>query len=380
MCALPIPPCEMTVNLSAIASNFNILQKRVGKNCHVAGVVKSDAYGLGVSKVVAALENQGCQFYYVARAQEAFELRKITNRPIGLLAGPYTDIDYDLVRANIYPVLNSPLDIEKFKSLASKIEIEIPVILHCDTGMNRLGLSAAEVQSIIDKPDALTGLSLKILMSHFACSDEKGHPKNTIQYQMFDHIADEFPAIHKSLCNSSAIFRSDKYHYDQARAGMALYGLNPTPEEENPMHNAVEVHARILQIRQALKGETTGYSASHSFDKNAKIATLGIGYANGLHRILSNTGHVYYKGIACNILGRVSMDLITIDISHIDQPIQTGDQVEIIGNNQPADIMAGEGQTIGYEILTSFGPQIGRRYITRRPSTNIADIPLSAIS
>jgi alanine racemase len=201
-------------------------------------------------------------------------------------------------------------------------------------------------------------------MSHFASADEQDQELTQIQHQRFEGITKYFPDTPKSLANSSGLFRSKDYHYDMVRPGYALYGGNPTPETTNPMHNVVSLESRILQIRTCKKGETIGYGASYTFDKDTTTATLALGYADGFFRAHSNKAKLYYNNQPCPVIGRVSMDLVTIDISNITgkPPIQ-GDAVEILGANQSVDDLAISAGTIGYEILTSLGARYKREYI-----------------
>ncbi|HIL28408.1 MAG TPA: alanine racemase, partial [Micavibrio sp.] len=176
-------------------------------------------------------------------------------------------------------------------------------------------------------------------------------------------IAKHFPDTPKSLCNSAGVFCDSSYYMDNIRPGMALYGLNPTPHTDNPMQNVVGLKARILQVRQALKDETVGYGATYRFDKNSTTATVGLGYADGFLRSLTNKGQMFYKGEACPIVGRVSMDAVTVDITHLENKPKQGDALDVICDQQTADDLARDASTIGYEILTSLGSRYSREYV-----------------
>lgn len=364
--------CEFVVDLAAVTDNYRILKKAVGPDVQVAAVVKSDAYGVGVEKVVAALENENCNFYYVARPEEAFRLRRITTKPIGIMNGPYKGIERECLRESIMPVISNFEDLEAFSVLAQKLETRVDVALHVDTGMNRLGFTYEELAKIATDEELVKGLRITMLHSHFACADEPDHDKNPAQIEKFTQAAKLFPDAQRSFSNSSGSFLTDENICDQARAGMALYGLNPVPGQDNPMRPVVSIYARVLQLRTAEKGDSAGYGATYTFEKDTELAVLDIGYANGLHRVLGNTGVVYFRGQACPIVGRVSMDLTIVDISGLDLEVRLGDMMEIIGPHQSADDLAAQAGTIGYEILTSLGARVKRRYVFDKSSAHFA--------
>ena len=348
--------CTLTVDLGAVAHNYNLLKSKVGPGCRVAGVVKADAYGIGMEKVWAALENQGCPFYFVATVDEALRLRALTQKPIGVFNGIFADAADETIRHNLIPVLNSLHAIDEWRGLAARHGIPLPVILHFDTGMNRLGLGAEDTATLLAEADRLEGLKPQIVMSHFSCADEEGHAATPRQYERFAALAAKFPNVVASLANSSGIFGAARFHFGMVRPGMALYGLNPVPESENPMKPVAALEAQILQVRRARKGETVGYGASHTLEKDTQLATVGLGYADGFLRSLSGTGKLFYKGKPCSIIGRVSMDLTVIDME--GQSPNPGEMVEVLGPHQSADDLATAAGTIGYEVLTS----LGKRY------------------
>ncbi len=353
----------LSIDLGALAANYNLFKDQAKPGCAVAGVIKADGYGLGVDKVLATLENQDCAFYFVATLDEALHLRKLTQKPIAMFGGLYHGAEDYYIHDNIIPVLNSLADIKAWQEQTQNHDIPLPAIIHFDTGMNRLGLGQDETQSLLNDQDRLKGLKLEYFMSHFACADDVGSPMTQEQYERFKTATAAFPTIKKSLCNSAGTFRSSDYHFDLLRPGMALYGLNPTPEQDNPMRPVVKLETRILQIRNVKKGETVGYGAIHHFEKDTAVATVALGYADGFLRSLSGKGHLYYKDTACPIIGRVSMDLVTIDIGALNTPPQTGDIIEVLGPYQDADTLAKIAGTIGYEILTDLGRRYHRDYI-----------------
>jgi alanine racemase len=252
---------------------------------------------------------------------------------------------------NITPVLNSPEDIALWAWRA-------PSIVHIDTGMNRLGLGGSATEKFIEKAGDGAGHTI---LSHFASADLDDTPLTARQHAAFDAVARRLPKARRSLANSAGIFRDAAYHYDLVRPGMALYGLNPV-SGANPMRPVVSLAARILQTRDVRAGETCGYCATYAFPRDTATATLALGYADGIPRSLSNSGAFYIDGVACPIRGRVSMDLVIIEVGHLKRRPQAGEYAEILGPHQDADTLAASAGTIGYEILTGLGPRYTRVY------------------
>ncbi len=358
----------LTVDLSALAENYRILRAKTTTGCRTAAMVKADGYGLGAAAVSTRLYDEDCRDFFVATLDESLSLRKNLSAGgrsdafIGMLGGVIPEACADYEALEITPVLNSLHDIEVWRAHAQKAGKRLPAVLHIDTGMNRLGLRPEEARTLASDKSARDGIDLKLIMSHFACSDEKDHPMNEAQAQKFAQTAALFPGVPKSLANSSGVFRSSAYHHDMIRPGMALYGLNPVPELKNPMRPVAYLNARILQMRPVKAEETVGYSATHTFKRDSMIATLSVGYADGFLRSSSGRAVFYYKGAACPLRGRVSMDLVTVETGHLAQQPQPGDVMEILGEHQDADTLAATAGTIGYEILTSLGPRYYRVY------------------
>ncbi len=345
---------KLDIDLSAISANYASIQAKAGKNCEVAAVVKANAYGLGMAAVAPALRGAGAKTFFVATLPEAIELRSVLGAEgmIAMLNG-FIGSHASIYRSErITPILNSLEDAAAYRA-ASGLP---PPIIHIDTGMNRLGIRPEDIE-------ALSDINPSLVMSHFACSDEDS-PMNEAQFEAFKKAAAKFSKAKKSLCNSSGIFRSDAYHFDLVRPGMALYGLNPTPDKINPMRPVVKISVPVLQIRKSQKGESAGYNATYRFEKETPLAIVSLGYADGFLRALSNKGTLYWNGIACPVRGRVSMDLTIVDLSNVPEshrPHQ-GDMMEVIGRHQSADDIAAACGTIGYEILTSLSRRYERNY------------------
>ncbi len=358
-------PGILTVDLNAVASNYRFFKTTVGGDCAVAGVVKADAYGLGMAAIAPVLEGEGCRAFFVATLEEGITLRSISKQRIYILGGFWHGAEREYNTYDLVPVLNSLDDIERWRAHAQWIGLPLPGAIHFDTGMNRLGLGRIETRRVLDEPALLQGLDVQMVMSHFVASDEAGNPLTAEQGRQFDTVAKHFPGVTKSLANSSGILRGGAaYHYDMVRPGMAVYGLNPTPETASPVRPAVSLSARLLQVRPAAKGDTVGYGASRVLAKDTVVGTVALGYADGFLRSAGDRGTLYYKGRACPLLGRVSMDLVTVDLGLAGA--RPGDYLDVLGPDQDADALAAGMGTIGYEVLTGLGRRWGRHYTTLR--------------
>ena len=347
----------LTIDLGALAQNYQTLNNQLSSG-NLAAVVKANAYGLGVEEAALALNKAGCENFFVATLEEGIELRKILpTTSVHIFHGVLPGTAKDIAAHNLVPILNSLNQIEEWQPTAEHL-----AGLHIDTGMSRLGLTSAECESVRDR---LNGFNIKIVLSHLACAEEPANPKNQEQLALFNGLRSLIPADHASLAASSGIYLGPDFHFDLSRAGVSLYGVNPTPGRSNPMAQVVRLHAKILQVRSVDTPQTVGYGATHQVTKPAKIATLGIGYADGYLRSLSNSTTAYIGDIEVPVVGRISMDLTTIDVTGIaDAELATGCLVDLIGPNNPVDQVASQASTIGYEILTRLGHRFERRYIS----------------
>lgn len=358
---------KLSVNLAALRRNYHALQDRVDQTqCKVSAVVKADAYGLGAVEVSRTLIAAGCETFFVANLDEALTLRAAHPGPrIAVLNGFY-ETQGDLYTQNaLTPVLGSIVEIEGYAALARAQNKKLPAFLHFNVRMNRLGLAKAEYMQLFEQMEMLDGLDIQLIMGHFACADDPVHPMNEAQYEVFKEIATHFPDTPKSLSNSSAIFRQSKYHFDLVRPGMALYGLNPTPEKDNPMEAVISLDLPIIRTRTVYEGANIGYSATYRFGVESPVATVSAGYADGLHWSGSNQYVFYWQGFPCPVRGRVSMDLTSVDLSAVpeNKRPKIGDFLEVIGPHQsPADLAQKSG-SFDYEVLTSLGTRYERVYV-----------------
>ncbi|MBW8270774.1 alanine racemase [Caldovatus aquaticus] len=352
----------LTVDLAAVVANWRALRARHPAGA-VAAVVKADAYGLGAAPVARALRDAGCRSFFVAHLAEGLALRDALGPgpEIAVLNGfaPCAEAD----QAGLLPVLNALGDIEAHAAHARRRGAPVPAILHLDTGMARLGLDARELGVLAADHARLAGLALRCVMSHLACADEPEHPLNRLQAERFAAACARLPAgLPRSLPNSSGLFLGPEFASDLARPGCALYGINPTPGRPNPMRQAVTLEAPVLQVREVPAGATVGYGASARVERPSRIATVAAGYADGYLRALSNRGAVgSFAGRPVPLLGRVSMDLTTFDVTDLPE-IRPGDRILLLGAAPGCtpDELAARAGTIGYEILTSLGARYRR--------------------
>jgi alanine racemase len=345
----------LEVDLGAIVANWRTLVARHASG-RVAAVVKADAYGLGARPVAAALYAADCRDFFVAYLDEALAIRDVVpGAMLAVLSGPIPGAEPEYAAHDVTPVLGSLDDIARWDRRA-------PAILHVDTGMSRLGLDARELSVLAAEPSRLAGLTLRYVMSHLVSSEVPGDPINKQQRDRFVAARAVLPPAPASLANSSGLFL-DGFGFDLARPGAALYGINPTPGLPNPMRPVVRLSARVLAVRDIPAGATAGYNAIWTAARPSRIATAGLGYADGFHRSLSNRASAFFDGTPVPLVGRVSMDLTTFDVT--DHPaVQPGCWFDILGPDQSPDDLAAAAGTNGYEVLTSLGRRFHRTYLS----------------
>jgi alanine racemase len=354
----------LDVDLDAVAANWRTLCG-LHPSGAVALVVKADAYGLGAVAVATRLHREGCRHVFVARLSEALPIAKLLpDTMLAALEGFVAPADAEVfVASGIVPVLNDLGAVATWAERARALGRALPAILHIDTGMSRLGLDPRAVETLAADPDRLGGIDLLYVMTHFVSAEIADDTLNAAQASRFAAACDRLPQACRSLANSSGIFLGASAASDLARPGAALYGINPTPDRANPMRPVVHLTAPVLQIREIAAGETVGYNATWRASRRTRIATVGIGYADGLHRTLSSRGQARFDGQALPLVGRLSMDLTTFDAT--DCPaLSPGDRVTLIGPGLDADAVAAAAGTNAYEVLTSLSPRIRRRHLS----------------
>ena len=365
----PDDTAVLTIDLDALAANYRHLRE-LAAPAECAAVVKADAYGIGVAYAAPALWRAGCKTFFVATLTEAETLRGLLPEAViyvfgGLLPGT-AETFHEL---GVRPVLNSVAEIREWAGYCARTGEKLPCAVHIDSGMNRLGLPATEVDAVAQAGDLWSTLTLSLVMSHLACADDPAHAKNERQRRIFDNLRARLPKALTSLANSAGVLLGTDFAYDLVRPGIALYGGHPQRRGESPFRRVVHLKGRILQVRDVPVGDTIGYGATRTIERPSRIATVAVGYADGLFRALSTKDgeeglFVYVGSHAAPILGRVSMDLITIDVTGIPEAlVQRGEWVELLGPNVSAHDLARHAGTIDYEVLTSLGPRAVRHYI-----------------
>ncbi len=358
----------LTINLDSLAANYKQLAALSDpSNC--AAVVKANAYGIGIEQAVPVLINAGCRTFFVAVLSEALRVRNIAPDVIiyvlnGLLpntAPIYADY-------NLRPVLGSKEEILEWQSFCIQSGFRGAAALHVDTGMNRLGVRPEEALELHTN-SAFIGINFQLLMSHFISSEDTLNPLNNRQINKIINVKNEIKIENISICNSSGFFLPQMPFMNLARAGYALYGGNPTPNMPNPMQYVVTLEAPVIMVRDVPPHESVGYNAQWIAKIPRRIAVISVGYADGLSRQLTATdtksgGFAHINGKFCPFAGRVSMDLITIDVSDISpNQVNRGTLVQLLGDKIGIDDMAGWANTNGYEVLTNLGQRYERRYL-----------------
>ena len=353
----------LEIDLGAIVANWRLLAAKAAP-AECAAVVKANGYGLGAEPVAKASAGAGCRLFFVATLDEGVTLRGAlgSDVEIAVLNGPLPGTEAAFAAEDLIPVLNEPGQVDAWRRLAEQ-QGGLPAILHVDTGMSRLGLTAREFVAFADDLSRWKAIRWRALMSHLSCADTPAHALNETQRHRFAAVRQRVPGVPASLAASSGIFLGPEYHADLVRPGAALYGVNPRPGRPNPLRPAVRLRAKILQIREIDRGESVGYGAAHVMEAPGRVATVAVGYADGWLRSLSRHGCGYIAGTRVPLLGRVSMDLMTFDVSAIDPALtHPGAMIELLGDAYGVDDAAADAGTIGYEILTSLGSRFHRLY------------------
>ncbi len=361
----------LTIDLEAIAANWRWLAARHGQP--IAAIVKADAYGLGADRVAPRLYAEGARHFFVAYPQEGAALRPLLppDAVIAILNGFFPSHADTYLARHLTPVLGNREEIAAYTACAAAQARRLPAMIHVDTGMNRLGLTPQDTAALQTDPAALQALNIGFLMTHLASAEYAGDPGNIRQAHSLRHAASgALAGIPLSLANSSGVFLGAGFVSHLARPGAAVYGINPTPAQPNPMRPVLRLTAPILQLRRIPAGASVGYNAIWTAQRPTTVATVSAGYADGYHRALSNRAeaaiHPVTQGSGFDaarlpLIGRVSMDLATFDAT--DHPgLRQGDLLELIGPAVPPDEVAEWAGTNGYEVLTSLKPRGGRVY------------------
>ena len=346
---------EAKIDVAAVVANWRMLAS-LAPEADAAAVVKADGYGLGAAPLARALARAGCRRFYVAWPQEGVALRSALGAgpEIAVLNGFAGARAQDLHDHGLQPVLNSVQDVRKWLDLGSR---RMPAALHLDTGMNRLGLSQGDWGTAAE---AMRDAAPARVMSHLACADEPDHPMNRRQLDLFQGGAALWPGVARSFASTAGVYLGADYAFEEVRCGIGLYGGGPAPPQGRSLSTVLTLSTPILQVRTIEPGEAVGYGATFTAAAPTQLATIGIGYADGFLRAASNRGYAVVQGERRPILGRVSMDLVVLDVTGLS--VTQGDAVELAGSAMPIGEQAAAMSTIDYELLTRLGTRVRRIY------------------
>ena len=358
---------RLTVDLGALRRNWQAIDK-VSQGALTGAVVKADAYGVGIVPASRALYQAGARVFFTATPDEGITIRNALpeDTHIFILDGLFPGAAPLYVGERLMPALCSIPMLEEWLQACLARNEAFPAALHFDTGINRLGFRLNEA-SIVRRMIDQVGYSPQMVMSHLACADTPNHEKNRTQLALFTSILAQFPGVPASLANSAATMTGRDNHFQMVRPGIALYGGRAVAGRRNPMSRVVTLEAPILQIKEVKTGESVGYGSLQTMGRDSRLAVVAIGYADGFFRSLSSTNNrpgskVAIAGHYCPVIGRVSMDMIGVDVTDLPELPMPGDMVEIIGPHISVDDHADVGGTIGYEILTSMKGRYSRSY------------------
>lgn len=357
----------LTIDLDAIAENYRALATIIAP-AQCSAIVKADAYGLGAAKVAPALYEAGCRFFFVAELVEALELKQVLpdDVKIAVLNGILPGAEEMTAAAGIIPVLNSWEAIVAWQKLCRNRSKRFAAIIQIDTGMCRLGLDHDEFEKLVANPAIFKDADIKLVISHLALSDDEKSPKNPAQLAVMKSALARLPRSKVAISASGGIFLGSNYHFDLARPGIALYGVAPNGNTTIRLKPVLLLDAYVLQTRHVPAGSTIGYGGTFIARRPSLITTLSIGYADGWLRTLGNKGSAFFNGKRLPIIGRISMDSITLDTTDLQKNApKAGDMVELIGKHQSLDDVAGDAGTIAYEILTSLSHRYERIYLKK---------------
>jgi len=357
----------LTIDLDAVEWNWKHLRS-LSSPAECAAVVKADAYGCGADAVAGRLAHAGCTTFFVADLSEGQRLRKrLPDADIYLLNGLPPGAAQVFADHNLRPVIGSAAELAEWDAFTAISKWDGGFALHVDTGMNRLGVSLEEAAAIAPRLGSERH-GVRLIMSHFVASQVPESSRNNEQILAFRNARALFRGVPASLANSSGIFLGSPAHLDLVRPGAALYGINPTPGKPNPMKPVVDLKVRIAQVRSVPFGETVGYDATWTARRPSRIAVATMGYADGFFRSAGGDdqkpgGTLIVAGRPCPIVGRISMDLIALDITDLPVgQVRRGDFATVIGGRRDIDATADMLGTIGYEVLTSLSRRYARVY------------------
>lgn len=354
----------ITVDLDALEANYRFCREQL-KPGNCAAVVKADAYGLGIGRIAPSLRHAGCRQFFTATHREGITLRALLPDVEVFVFEGVTEDSLDVFcEHELVPVLISPDHAELWARQARTLGQRLPAVIHIDTGMTRLGFGKPELEQLLERREDLDAFDLRYVMTHYACADDSDLDKTRQQLEQFDRLRKLLPPAPTSVGNSAGGLLGNPWSGDMARIGIALFGGNPYLGSAPDLEPVLRIQSRVLQLREVVAGTTVGYGATHKADSNTMIATVGTGYADGYPWSLGNCGVASVGGFRVPVVGRVSMDLITLDVTGVPpELVQPGQMVDLIGPDVSLEEVAERAGTINYEILTRLSQRARRRFI-----------------
>ena len=347
--------CILKINKKNIIHNY-IYFKNLKKNIIVAPTIKADAYGLGDKEIYKILKKINCNHFFVATLEEGIGLKNKNNKTNIYVLNGIQNYDLSLFKKNkLIPIINTK---SEFKRI---VKSNLNFCLHIDTGINRLGIDYRELNN-----DVFENKNIKLIISHLASADEISNKYNLRQKNKFLDVIKKFKEkkIIYSLANSNGSILSSEYLFDMVRTGIGLYGgYNNNKLLKKYIKPVVTLSGKIIQIKTINKNEYVGYNQTYKSIKKIKIAIIGIGYADGIPRNLSNRGKLYYKSNVFKIIGRISMDSLTIDISNSKHNLKVGMYLDLINHKYGIEDFAKQCKTISNEVITSVGKRVKKIYV-----------------
>ncbi|MGC6517134.1 MAG: alanine racemase [Candidatus Puniceispirillaceae bacterium] len=357
---------RLYIDKNAICHNWMTLDSLTAPTCRTGAVIKADAYGLGMAAIAPALYDAGCRLFFTARLHEATSLHQvlaqhnITNAEIIVFDGIYEGQQETFHNYDLTACLNDLGQIKIASAMKQQFGKKPKVAIHIDTAMARLGLSLTDWRALQKRHDWQEELDITLTISHLASSDDPRSPQNEQQRQLFEQACENMSSP-LSLANTGGIVLGKPFHFDVTRPGLALYGLSPV-DDNFGLQTALTLEADILQIRDLKKGDTIGYGASFIAPAPMRVATIGIGYADGLLRRYKDHIRPRINGVSCPLVGRISMDSCVADISALPQDIPNPEKAILFDTHFTPKELAQKSDTIAYEIITTLGERVVRLY------------------
>jgi alanine racemase len=366
-------PLALVVDTQAIGENYSLITQKIG-SARCGAVVKANAYGLGLAGILPTLQELKCQDYFVAHPHEGTHLRSLLGQErnkektwsrIYVLAGVFPQLIESYRHHEMIPVLNDIGQIDLWAQQGRKEGKRLPAVIQLDTGLARNGLGPQDVAYIKDHPELLQPLEIQYWMTHLARSKEGPNPANPLQIDRLREMLVSLPKAPVTLASSAGVFLGSEYHFQLVRVATALFGMRPLKGQDNPMRPVVGLYGRVLQVRTCEAGESVGYGATHLCQRESRLATVGVGYADGYPRSQEiRNRHAFAGTTPVPLVGRVSMDYTVMDVTHMaPDKVVPGSWIQLAGPSLPIDDLADQMGTVAYEVLTQLRARCHRVYI-----------------